>query len=77
MVLHPVLTLATVYERLGIGWASSVLGFILVVFLPAPFLFYVSLAAILVGPGLTARSAAFRTYNSVMVTIRQKVDHHV
>ncbi|ORY24892.1 major facilitator superfamily domain-containing protein [Naematelia encephala] len=28
------------YSNLGVGWASSILGFILVAFLPAPFLFY-------------------------------------
>lgn len=30
----------SMYDTLGIGWGNSVLGFIAVVFIPAPFLLY-------------------------------------
>jgi hypothetical protein len=34
------LTLAPVYEALGVGWATSLLGFLALCMIPIPFLFH-------------------------------------
>jgi hypothetical protein len=40
------LTLSPVYETLGIGWATSLLGFLALLMLPIPFVFFKYGAAI-------------------------------
>lgn len=50
LVYKHTLTWTIVYETLGIGWATSLLGFLSLVMIPIPYLFFKY------GPSIRARS---------------------